>query len=331
MFFTAEGLEQASSESVARWRASRFPKDALTLDLCCGIGGDSAQLGMRGPALAFDRNPAAALCASLNAEAYGVAQSVSAACADVTRLRLSGDAAFFDPSRRAGGRRARSGEEYSPPLSFARRIRERIPDLCIKVSPAIADEELAAYEASISFVSDSGECKEAVMWFGGFRGPGFREAVILPAGVTVTQKPHVSRPTVSDPRAWLFEPDPAVIRAHLIPEAAAEVDGFLIDEQIAYLTADSARPTAFGAWYRILEWMPFNLKRVRERMRALDGKVDAVKRRGVPMEPEEITRKLKLTGQRPLTLVLTRAAGKITAILCESRLVEPRRHKAHEG
>ena len=49
-------------------------------------------------------NPAAALCARANADVYMVNDSVSVACADVTRLRPRGDAAFFDPSRRREGR-----------------------------------------------------------------------------------------------------------------------------------------------------------------------------------------------------------------------------------
>src|SRR5688572_20691936 len=83
MFFTREGLEQSSGESIAAWRASRFPKDAIILDLCCGIGGDSAHLGFRGPVLSFDVNPVAVHCTAANSQVYGVADSVSLACADV--------------------------------------------------------------------------------------------------------------------------------------------------------------------------------------------------------------------------------------------------------
>ena len=39
MFFTAVGLEQATDEWVAGYKASRFPQ-GLVAELCCGIGGD---------------------------------------------------------------------------------------------------------------------------------------------------------------------------------------------------------------------------------------------------------------------------------------------------
>src|SRR5436309_7280206 len=48
MFFTREGLEQSSSEAVAKWGAARFPEGATILDLCCGIGGDAVALASRG-------------------------------------------------------------------------------------------------------------------------------------------------------------------------------------------------------------------------------------------------------------------------------------------
>ena len=40
MFFTRPGLEQASSEMVARHRAARYRAAGRIADLCCGIGGD---------------------------------------------------------------------------------------------------------------------------------------------------------------------------------------------------------------------------------------------------------------------------------------------------
>ena len=40
MFFTRPGLEQASSEVVARHRAARYRAAGRVADLCCGIGGD---------------------------------------------------------------------------------------------------------------------------------------------------------------------------------------------------------------------------------------------------------------------------------------------------
>ncbi|MGH7139964.1 MAG: hypothetical protein ACREHD_29850, partial [Pirellulales bacterium] len=40
MFFTPVGLEQATDEWIAAYKASRFLSNEPVIDLCCGIGGD---------------------------------------------------------------------------------------------------------------------------------------------------------------------------------------------------------------------------------------------------------------------------------------------------
>ena len=49
MFFTPEGLEQATGEAIAAYRASRFPVNIAVVDACCGIGSDALALGKRAP------------------------------------------------------------------------------------------------------------------------------------------------------------------------------------------------------------------------------------------------------------------------------------------
>src|SRR5437016_5312921 len=48
MWFTPEGLEQSTGETVAQYRAARFPAGMPVLDACCGIGGDAVALAARG-------------------------------------------------------------------------------------------------------------------------------------------------------------------------------------------------------------------------------------------------------------------------------------------
>ncbi len=317
MFFTPEAFEQSTGETIARWRAGRFPTGGTVLDLCCGIGGDAVQLARRGYVLAVDRSPECALCTKLNAEVYSVADSLSVLCADVSRLSLRADAAFFDPSRRVSGRRVRSSAEYSPPLALVEDIRRSVPNLAVKVSPALDDSVLESLGGRIEFVSDRGECKEAVVWFGSLGLSTHRAATVLPKAATLAAHPHAPEPELSPPGDWLFEPDPAVIRAHLIAEIAEKIDGRQLDRQIAYLTMDAAISSPFGTAYRVIEWLPFSLSRIQKRITALKARAAVVKRRGVPMEPEDIFRKLKSGGDRPVVVVLTRVAGEPAAIICE--------------
>ena len=87
MWFDRVGLEQATTEAVARHKARRFSGGVW--DLCCGIGSDAAALGARATVIAVDNNPAACLCANWNAEAYSASESVMSICADVRTLDLA--------------------------------------------------------------------------------------------------------------------------------------------------------------------------------------------------------------------------------------------------
>jgi hypothetical protein len=317
MYFTAQGLEQSSGEIISRWRAAQFPNDATVLDLCCGIGGDALALGAREPVIAVDMDPTTAFCAASNVKLYGVGESVSVVCADATRIALKADAAFFDPSRRREGRRMRSGEDYSPPLSFIHEIRKQIPNLAVKVSPALEEATLEMAGGRIEFVSDKGECKEAIIWSGEIGPTSARSATLLPANVSLVQNLEAPPPIVGEPLGWLYEPDAAVVRAHLIAEVAALVNGQQVDAQIAYLTSEEYVSSPFTTAYRIIEWHPFNLKKLQARLKHLGLRVAAIKRRGVPLEPEALSKQLTGAGERLCVVVLTRVNGSPAAIFCE--------------
>ncbi|MCC6728097.1 MAG: SAM-dependent methyltransferase [Chthonomonadales bacterium] len=316
MYLTRAGLEQASSAAVAAWRAARFPAGVATLDLCCGIGGDTMALAGRGPVIGFDLDMAHVLCAKANASAAGHSR-VEVARADVTGLRLRGEAAFLDPSRRPDGRRERRADRYAPPLEWVRDVAPRVGSLAVKVSPALDDAVLAGFGARLEFVSEAGECKEAVLWIGDAGPAHARCASVLPAGVTLAADPDARPPSIGAPKAWLYDPDPAVVRAHAIADLAARIDASLLDSRIAYLTGDNECGTPFAEAFRVLEWLPFGLRALRSRLAALDLRAVSVKRRGVPMEPADVLRALPREGDRPAVIVLTRVAGRPAALICD--------------
>ena len=93
MWFTREGLEQATSEMIAEWRAGRFSAQPSIADLCCGIGGDLLGLALRNPeavVTAVDRDPLHLEIARLNADVFGVADRIEFVKADVRLSRIRG-------------------------------------------------------------------------------------------------------------------------------------------------------------------------------------------------------------------------------------------------
>jgi hypothetical protein len=312
LWWTAEALEQASSYDVASHRAKRFAGVDRVLDLCCSVGGDLLPLGHVTSAVGVDLDETRLLLAQANARELGI--DVQLVRADVTQLDPRG-AVFADPARRSGGRRVFDPRAYTPHLDQILGWLPRLDALAVKVAPGI-DYDVLPPELEVEIVSLRGEVKEAVLWAGNVRRGSRRTATLLPTGDVLTDE-TVAEPDVRAPGAFLLEPDGAVVRAHLVAQLAAQVDGWLVDETIAYIAADAVVPTPFGRWYAVQEVLPFGLKTLRARLRTYDAGPLVVKKRGTAVEPDELRKQLKLTGSREVTVVLTRAAGKQIAMVVQ--------------
>lgn len=316
MFFTRAALEQASGELIAAHRARRFA--ALELDsiadLGCGIGGDAIALTAVAGVIGIDRSQIRLRMARENVRAYG-RSPFHPVVADLRSLPpLAVNALFFDPARRdEHGRRLRSVDTYRPPLSLVDRWRKKAAAAAVKVSPAIAENELPV-DAEVEFISVGGELKEAVLWYGPLRGAR-RRATLLPAGDTLAaDQPPESLP-LRRPGAFLYEPDPAVIRASLLDQLASRLKAGQIDPTIAYLATDEERPTPFARGYAIDDVFGFRLKRLRHYLR--DRRIGRVtiKKRGSPLDVERLRSRLRLQGDGECTLFLTRVRGEATVLI----------------
>ncbi|WP_438829175.1 THUMP-like domain-containing protein [Streptomyces adonidis] len=329
MFFTPNGVEQSTRASVAAYRAGRFRELGVTsvADLCCGIGGDAIALARAGiRVLAVDRDPLTVAVARANAEALGIGELVEVREADVADVDTSAyDALFVDPGRRGGpsggaarsasvrgGGRAAGGRifdpaAYSPPLSWAVGAARKAPLAALKIAPGVPHEAIPG-EAGAEWISDGGDVKEAVLWFGAAPGGGSVRATLLP-GPRVLVGRGLPDPEVRSVGRYLYEPDGAVIRAHLVAEVAEEVGGGLVDETIAYVTGDELRGTSFASAYEITDQLPFGVKKLKAVLRERGVGVLTVKKRGSAVEPEELRKKMKLSGPHSATVFLTRVAG----------------------
>ncbi|QMU79294.1 class I SAM-dependent methyltransferase [Streptacidiphilus sp. PB12-B1b] len=319
MYFTPDGVEQATRGSVAQWRAARFAALGVKrlADLCSGVGGDAIALARAGiSVLAVDRSPLTCAVAEANAAALGLDGLIEQRCADVADIDLTGfDAVFVDPARRGarggagrGGGRIFDPEAYSPPLSWAVGAARQTPYAALKVAPGIPHEAVPE-GAEAEWVSDAGDVKEAVLWFGTQPQPQQpHRATLLPSGASLVGG-RLPDPEPGPVLRYLYEPDGAVIRAHLVAEVARELDATLIDPTIAYLTAAELRPSAYATAYEITDVLPFGLKKLKAVLRERGVGTVVIKKRGSAIEPEELRRKLRPEGVNSCTVVLTRVGG----------------------
>jgi SAM-dependent methyltransferase len=320
MWFTADGVEQATRAQVADHRAARFGRlnDSLgrvprVADLCCGVGGDLQALVRAGCRVSgFDRDPLTIEVARANITALGladIAAGVGVDCLDVETLDLHEfDAAFLDPARRHNGRRTFDVRAYSPSWPYVARVLDTMP-AAVKVAPGIP-HDLVADGVEAEWVSFEGDVKEAVLWSGPLATPGVqRRATLLPSGATLVAGDGVP-PAVGAPLRYLYEPDGAVVRAHLVAEVAQLIGGRLLDASTAYLTSDQLVPTPFARAFEVEHVMGFSLKQLRHELRARDVGAVTIMKRGSAVDVEKLRHDLRLTGHGHAVVVLALVGGR---------------------
>jgi SAM-dependent methyltransferase len=329
MLFTRAGYEQASSEAIACYRATRLAHALRVADLCCGIGGDLAALAASSPGrqlAAVDRDPVHARLARHNASVYG--GGALACVADVRDFRVSGlDAVFIDPARRDSARRFRAGD-CEPPLDWCFSLAGTVPAVCVKAAPGL-DTSVVPAGWEVEFIADGRDLKEAVLWSPALATApraadgGPRRATILAPGtggvpaapVALVAEPGPPVP-LGGPGEFLLDPNPAVTRAGLVEDLARQLGAWKIDPQIAFLSLHEETTTPFARTLRVVESAPWNEKRFAARLHELGVGAADLRRRGLAGDVEQIRRRLRLHGPHRATVVLTRVNDQPWGLIC---------------
>lgn len=347
MLLTDHGLQQSTRLPVAAQHARRFREAGLThiADLGCGLGADSlafASIGLQVTAVEADETTAAA--AHMNLRPFPEAQVLH-----TTAERFAGEqelpegtGIWLDPARRDERSRIWDPEEFSPPLSFVTQLAASGVALGVKLGPGIPHDLIPA-DCEAEWVSVDGDLVEVVLWFNALarRETGGslirRAATVLTTqsgtqndaglpGVTATELtsstdfgeglelPPAGRDGLD---GVLWEPDAAVIRAGLVAELCQQFGGHMLDEHIAYFcVSPTPEPinTPLARGYRVLEVMPFSVKRLKQWCTENQITSVEIKKRGVDVVPEQLRQQIlpKKSKGKPrqvgnhATLVVTR-------------------------
>jgi SAM-dependent methyltransferase len=317
MYFTRKALEQASAEVVSTHRAHRYKRAGFTqiADLGCGIGGDALALAGVADVVGVDWSPLRLAMAQENLRINGRSRQFHPLQADLIELSpLPVEALFADPGRRDEiGRRIFSVHDYRPPLDTFEAWQREVGNQGIKVSPSIDYAQIPAV-VEIEFISVKGEVREGVLWYGDLRTSAGRRATLLPDGATLTDE-TVDPIAISGPKEFLYEPDGAVIRAHLVEQLAHRLDANKIDDDIAYLTAGRGQKTPFARCFALDDAMPFQLKRLRKYLRERGVGRLTIKKRGSPLDPDTLRKQLRPEGDEERIIFLTQVKGEATVLI----------------
>lgn len=319
MLFTPDALEQASHPLVRAYRASRF--SGCVLDVCCGVGADTLAMAAAGcDVLGVDNDPVRVAMAEHNAVVWGVTARFVVQDADTLGDCAGYDALFYDPSRRDDdGKRVFDVRTTQPPLDWL--ARWRVPYAGAKLAPSADWDDVRALGQQVEYVSVKGDMKEAILW----RSPSLEGARPRLATLITEDGAHTwagempdAPPQAHVPQAYLHEPDASLLRAVEVASLALAIGAHFLDPTIAYLTTAHPVRSLWARSWRVQDWMPFQLKRLRAYLRERNlGRV-TVKKRGFPMLPEELLAQLKPKGDNACTLFMTRYDGNPIAIVCDA-------------
>ncbi len=329
MLFTAQAYEQASQHLISQHRAQRYQNCSQIIDVCCSIGCDSITLAQYGEVIGIDLDLIRLCIAEYNCTIWGAYKAlivkhlpifIQADVRNQLPIKLNSHyGIFFDPSRRNNSGRVKSIEDYQPPLKIIHHWLPITQRIGVKLSPAIDYQDLLPYlenGAEVEFISIHKELKEAVLWLNEF-STTVRRATLLPDGYTLEENFPSPKLPLSKPLDYLYEPDPAIIRAQLIAKLGWNIEGFQLDKDIAYLTSHKFVSTPFAQIWKIEDWFPFQLKRLRAYLRKRNIGSIVVKKRGSPWQPETLIKALKLNGSDSCTLFLTHSEGKPIVIIAQ--------------
>ena len=328
MIFTEAGLEQASRLSVAGLHANRFRQAGIgeVADLGCGIGAESMALASLDINVkAFEIDEVTAAVATYNLSPF---ENAFVEQADVTTLDLSKfEGLFFDPARRelGGPSRERATRKFdpaafSPTFDFVVEAASKKPT-GVKFGPGHPYDGIPA-NAEAQWVSVDGDLVELGLWFGAVARPDVKRSALLINGSTkheiISHSAERQDAPIAELSAYVYEPDNAVVRSHLIGQLAEQIEAHLFAPEIAYLTSDKEISSPWLKGYKVIDNLVFDRKKLKAYLRERNIGVLEIKKRGSDIVPEQLRKELALKGEGAATLIVTRVGDAHRALVCEA-------------
>ena len=316
LLFTRAGLEQASRLAIARYHAMRLRDCGSVSDLSCGLGIDAfafAEADLE--VVAIDIDEVTAEFAASNLSRF---ENAKARAGDARDHSVQTKAVFLDPARRdlkasSRSRKLLTPDDFEPPIDFVFELLAKHPG-GVKLSPAMP-HELIDPRFESAWVSNKGDLVEFSQWSTDSSRAGKRFAVMVDEDAAMEYTGDVFEADVAPLGEYIYEPDPALIRSHLIGAFAREHGLGSVSQGIAYLTgAECSSPWLRG--FKVVEELPLHEKAIKAYLAKLDiGRVE-IKKRGVDIDPEVFRKKLKLKGSGAATLIATKVGGARKALVC---------------
>lgn len=320
MLFDQEGLEMSTHEALAEYHASLFPSGEPVYDLTAGIGADLIALAKRGPAIGFEIDPERAEIARHNLKVNEAeAEVIESNSVDpgwfVPGREPHPSFIFADPARRSAGRRFTDPSEFQPnPVELIAQFKEFQLGV-IKLSPMLPDDFLDSLTLRLEFVSFGGECREALAIFGSQVQEG-RFAVQVETG-SILPADDLYLAQVEEPLPYLYEADPAAIRAHALGNLGVEFELVALSSSNGYLTGSTEFESSWLTGFRVLDFGRFDIKPLKGKLADLGSGTPTLKQRGTKLDLQKLQKQMILKGSRALEVAFYAVGNRVRQVILE--------------
>ena len=320
LFFTARGLEQASDELLAKYKADRFADLADVADLCCGIGGDAMGLAQDHAVRLVDRDQISLLLAAANVERCGGMLGRQISENTEPRHLAETSAWHIDPDRRTSGQRTSRIDLGDPGVEAIDALLATCGNAAVKLAPAADVPPGWRGQCQQEWIETRGECRQQVAWFGPLSQElGSRTATLVePNGEACSFSVAGDIPAGFAHRvgAYLFDPSPSLSAAGLAGALADCLGLCILSPQSGYLTGEEAVLHPHLQTFAVEQELPLDVRQLRSHLHSRGiGRLE-IKKRGVDVTPEALRPQLELAGDDSATLILARVGQRARALVC---------------
>lgn len=251
LYSDEDGLRFATPWPVAAYRARRLKCSSLA-DISCGIGGQTVYFARECEIVyAIEIDPAKLELARKNCKLFGL-DNVEFICGDALFQDVidqipAVDVVFSDPARAAAEdeRDISNLTPHIPDVLTAYSGKTR--NFAFEVPPQLPPDRIP-FDCELEYLSLNGELNRLNLYFGNLKSCS-RSALTLPGPVKLCGKLRHNEENElinsDQPGKYLYEPDPSVIKAELLPELITEIQNrnveiFQIDNKRLMLTSNYA-------------------------------------------------------------------------------------------
>jgi hypothetical protein len=325
LLYTPLALEQSSGERTAAYKVS-FMSGKRAIDLSGGLGVDTMFLARVFQKVIYCERDSL-LCAVVehNMKVSGIS-NVQVKNGESIGLLAEYPDDFFDwifvdPARREEGRRSIALEAASPDVVASHDLLLRHAQrVCIKASPALEIsglKKLLPALHTIIVVSVDRECKEILLLLErAYPSDGQVQVKAVCLHSDSEEITDVAGGDGDAPRVvgravkeYLYEPDPAIIKARLSAVLARDSGLQFVNRSVDYLTADRKIEAFPGRMFRVVECVSYKPKSFRAFLERHAIAGASIQRRDFPLSADELRKKYRLLESERAFLFFTKDAA----------------------